>query len=61
MTRLAPQLLHVLVMTMHTKTMSAHSHHALLLDIRQRRALEGTREQSEGADMTTGSVVLCGL
>lgn len=61
MTRLAPQLLHVLVMTMHTKTTSAHSHHALLLDLCQSRALEGTREQLKGADLTTGSVVPGGL
>ena len=61
MTRLVPQPLHILVMTMHTKPMSAHSRHALLLDICQRRALEGTGEQSEGADVTAGSVVPNGL
>lgn len=60
MTRVAPQLLHVPVMTMHRKTMSAHSHHTLLRDICQRTALEGTREQLE-ADMTTGAVVPSGL
>lgn len=61
MTRLAPQLLQILVMTMHTKPTSAHFHHTPLLDIWQRRALEGTGEQLEGADVTTGLVALSGL
>lgn len=55
------QLLHVFVMTTHTKTVSAHSHHTLLWESTcQGKALEGTSAQL-GASMTTGSVVPSGL
>lgn len=56
MTRLAPQVFHVLVMAIHTKPMSAHSHHLLLWQRCQSRTPGKHREQL-GANMTTGLVV----
>lgn len=56
MTRLAPQIFRVLIMTKHTKPMSAHSHHLLLWHGCQRTTPGRHREQL-GVDMTTRLVV----